>query len=363
MTDSLHKASGENPSPLESGTGKAFIRSAYAISPQFSFESLLANPEHYHGERFACKEPEYTKYIDAKLIRRMSRIIKMGAAAAMECLQAADEKMPDAIITGTAYGCLGDTEQFLTRLVEFKEELLSPTAFIQSTHNTVGAQIALMLKCHNYNNTYVHRGSSFEAAMLDAISLMQEGDAEKVLVGAVDEIIEKSHQILRRFDLYKSDGNSETLIGSNTKGTMVGEGAAFFLLQNQPGNALAKLDAIQTFYKPSENSATLIERFLKEHGTDNNEIDLVLLGANGDSRSDAHYKSLQQSVFSTNNCTTYKQFCGEYPTSSAFALWFAANILHSGKMPGNGEFKGAKKMLIYNNYKLQYPSLYLLSAC
>ena len=53
--------------------------------------------------------------------------------------------MPDAIITGTGLGCLEDTEKFLTAMVTNKEEFLTPTSFIQSTHNTVSAQIALLL--------------------------------------------------------------------------------------------------------------------------------------------------------------------------------------------------------------------------
>ena len=133
-----------------------YILSAAAVSPQLSFEQMMLDPVNYTGEKLTCIEPDYTKYVDAKLIRRMSRIIKMGVAAASEALQQANVQCPDAIITGTAYGCLTDTDQFLTRMVEFKETLLSPTAFIQSTHNTVAAQIALMLQCHSYNNTYVH---------------------------------------------------------------------------------------------------------------------------------------------------------------------------------------------------------------
>ncbi len=183
---------------------------------------MLAAPALYTGDQLTCIEPDYTKYIDPKLIRRMSRIIKMGMAASMEALQQSGVQQPDAIITGTAYGCLADTDAFLTKMVEFKEELLSPTAFIQSTHNTVGAQIALQLKCHNYNNTYVHRGSSFEAAMLDAISLMSEGEANNVLAGAADEIIEKSHAIIKRFGQYKEVGDSSKLFTSGTAGTMAG---------------------------------------------------------------------------------------------------------------------------------------------
>ena len=64
----------------------------------------------------------------------MSRIIKMGVGAAMDCLQDAGIQQPDAIITGTAYGCLQDTEVFLKRLVEFKEEMLTPAAVIHTIY-------------------------------------------------------------------------------------------------------------------------------------------------------------------------------------------------------------------------------------
>ncbi|MBZ4189820.1 beta-ketoacyl synthase chain length factor [Niabella sp. 3A5MI-3] len=347
----------------QSGTGQVYIRAAWAISPQETFDALLKHPAQYQGDRLACREPDYSAYIDPKLIRRMSRIIKMGAAAATECLRAAGNPLTDAIITGTAYGCLADTDQFLTRMVEFNEELLSPTAFIQSTHNTVGAQIALMLKCHHYNNTYVHRGSSFEAALLDGIGLMAEGEAGTVLAGGVDEIIEKSHTILNRFGHYKKDGDTATLIGSNTKGTMAGEGAAFFVLtKNHQPDALARLDALQTFYKPAADIAVLIGDFLKTNQVSLGPADLVITGDNGDAATDRHYAALKQSVFAGTNCITYKQFCGEYPTASGFALWLAAHALSKGIVPGL-EGLAPQRILIYNNYKQHYPSLYLLSAC
>src|SRR4029079_11207934 len=102
----------------------------------------LTEPVEYGGNRLSCVEPDYKTIIDIKLIRRMSRIIKMGVAAGIECLNEAGISVPDAITTGTAYGCLEDTGVFLSKMVEQNEELLTPTSFIQSTHNTVGAQIA-----------------------------------------------------------------------------------------------------------------------------------------------------------------------------------------------------------------------------
>lgn len=323
---------------------------------------MLVSPDIYTGDKLTCIEPDYTQYVDAKLIRRMSRIIKMGVAAAMETLQQAGVTNPDAIITGTAYGCLADTDSFLTRMVEFKEELLSPTAFIQSTHNTVGAQIALQLKCHNYNNTYVHRGSSFEAAMMDALSLMNEGEAHHILVGAVDEIIEKSHAIIGRFGRYEQNGDSSKLLASGTPGTMAGEGAAFFMLSNQKeNNAVAQLVDLKTYYKTQRPITSIINNFLMENNVGVDELDLIILGNNGDNKTDAHYNDISQKIFKGNRLVGYKNYCGEYPTSSAFALWMAVKMIGYGKRLNNES--SPKKILIYNNYKLQYPSLYLVSAC
>ncbi len=343
-----------------------FIRSTASISPQASFSQLLHKPAEYQFNRLTCIEPDYSGKLDPKLIRRMSRIIKMGVAAAMECLHEAGVQNPDAIITGTAYGCLADTESFLTKMVENKEELLTPTAFIQSTHNTVAAQVALMIKCHNYNNTIVHRGFSFENALLDAVSLIQEGDASVALVGGVDEITGTSHDILSRFGLYRNNPvYNLDIFKSPARGTINGEGAAFFCLSGQAsGSDYAKIDAIHTFYKPEGAEAIRhnITQFLSSRSLSIHDVDLVIRGRNGDRRNDAVYEDLDQSLFAGKNKIDYKQYCGEYPTSSSFALWMAAHILKSGKIPSS-ILENPKKILFYNHYQNIHHSLYLLSSC
>jgi 3-oxoacyl-(acyl-carrier-protein) synthase len=347
-----------------------YIRSTGNISPQASFDKLLSEPVSYSGDKLSCIEPDYAAYIDPKQIRRMSRIIKMGVAAAFDCLKDTGIKIPDAIITGSAYGCLADTDVFLTRLVENKEELLSPTAFIQSTHNTVGAQIALLLKCHNYNNTFVHRGFSFESALLDGMTLINEGSATNALVGGVDEIIDASHAILQRFGLYKkNNANSLGLLQPGSKGTVNGEGTAFFLLQKEKSNHdYASLDGLSVFYKPNgvDEIEKRIASFLEDHKITMDDIDIVISGRNGDIKNDAIYDKLGKGIFINKPIAGYKHLCGEYPTSSAFALWLAANMLKTGKVPeicGTGIPGDARKILIYNHYQSMHHSLYLLSAC
>ena len=348
-----------------------YIQSAYGVTPQPLYDGgeLLPVIQNKTGNRLACVEPDYADYVDAKLIRRMSRIIKMGVAAAMQCLKDADLQMPDAIVTGTAYGCLQDTEVFLNRLVEFKEELLTPTAFIQSTHNTVSAQIALMLQCHNYNNTYVHRGFSFESALLDAMMMLNENEINNALVGAADEIIDTSHAILSRFDLYRKEASTDTLFAVKTKGTIAGEGATFFTLSKErSGTDLAKLDAITTFYKPADDSEIKeqIAAFLAGQTVDIEEIDLIITGRNGDHENDEVYESLNTSLFANKQTINFKHLCGEYPTASAYALWLGSAILKEGKAPEallKQNNKPVKKLLIYNHYLDIHHALYLLSSC
>jgi 3-oxoacyl-[acyl-carrier-protein] synthase II len=351
-----------------------YIRATGNISAQHSFGPVpfLENPVTATGIRLTCIEPDYKDYIDPKMIRRMSRIIKMGVASAAACLQEAGITVPDAIITGTAYGCLQDTDLFLTKMVEQQEELLTPTAFIQSTHNTIGAQIGLMLKSNNYNNAFVHRGFSFESALLDGMMLLMDNTASNVLVGGVDEITETSHAILKRFGIYKNEPVSNMdLFETTSRGTIAGEGATFFLLANEPsGNDYARLNALHTFYKPADAVETekQILEFLAANNIAVNDIDLVILGKNGDTKNDAVYHTLQESVFNNSMLANYKNLCGEYPTSTGFALWLAAKIIKTGMVPevlgvDQQKEKSIKRILIYNNYQGIHHTLLLLSAC
>jgi 3-oxoacyl-(acyl-carrier-protein) synthase len=302
----------------------------------------------------------------------MSRIIKMSVASALACLKDAGIANPDAIVTGTAYGCLEDTGIFLTNIIQENEEPVTPVAFVQSTHNTIGAQMALLIKCSRYNNTFVSGGASFENALLDALMLLSENNAANILVGGMDEITDTSHTVLSRLGLYKRQPLSNlNLFNTNSKGTINGEGAAFFLLKNTSSpNDLACIEAVATFYKPEAATELrqFINSFLVSESINYSDIDLLILGNNGDSKNDEIYSQLQQSVFKGTLSINYKHLCGEYPTSTAFAAWLAANIIKKNNIPvifNQGKISKNKinKILIYNHYQNIYHSLILMSSC
>jgi 3-oxoacyl-[acyl-carrier-protein] synthase II len=349
---------------------KIFIRSSACISPQKTFneDGFLTDLVEVTGTRLSTIEPDYKEFIDPKQIRRMSHVIKMGVAASKKCLQNGNTEMPGAIITGTAFGCMEDTITFLTRIVEQNEELLPPTAFIQSTHNTVAAQIALMLKCHNYNNTFVHKGISFESALFDAVMLLKEKETDNVLVGGAEEMVEASFKVFTRLGLYKRWPVSNLqLFSTASKGTIGGEGTAFFLLTDkQSDDNLAELTAVKTIYNP-DNISNRIAKFLEENSLTADDIDLIITGKNGDIKNDAVYNDLIASLFENNALAYYKHLCGEYPVSTSFALWLACEILKRGVIPDVVAEKATKtsapkKILIYNHYQNKYHSLMLVSA-
>jgi 3-oxoacyl-[acyl-carrier-protein] synthase II len=353
---------------------KAYIRSAITISPQKTFNNpvFLDDPAEYKNNRLDSIEPDYNVAIDPRSIRRMSRIIKMSVASALACLKDAEITIPDAIVTGTAYGCLEDTGIFLTNMVQEDEEPVTPVAFVQSTHNTIGAQVALLIKCSRYNNTFVSGGASFENTLLDAMMLLSENNTANVLVGGMDEITDMSHTVLSRMGLYKRQPVSNlNLFNTNSKGTINGEGAAFFLLKNTSSpNDLACIDAVATFYKP-KNIAEIqqhIDSFLVSQSINYSDIDLLIIGKNGDVKNDAVYTELQQSIFNGIASVNYKHLCGEYPTSTAFAAWLGANIVKNNNIPVALDCQGISKskigkVLIYNHYQNIYHSLILISSC
>lgn len=119
--------------------------------------------------------------------RRMGKLMKAATMTALAALRQGGVETPDAIITATAYGMLETSERFLTDMCDNGEELLKPTLFMQSTHNTVGSAIAIRTRCHGYNITYTQGRDSMSRAMSDARRLIATGKARTVLVECHDE--------------------------------------------------------------------------------------------------------------------------------------------------------------------------------
>lgn len=138
------------------------------------------------------------KYFKPLEVRRMGKIMKSSLVSSLEALEKAGIDKPDAIITGTMYGCLENSQLLLESLKQDGEVMLKPTYFMQSTHNTIGGNIAIKTKCHGYNVTYTQCMESLDWAIRDAEMLIQEGKAKTVLVGCHNESTDLFNSLLQR---------------------------------------------------------------------------------------------------------------------------------------------------------------------
>ena len=137
---------------------KIYIKSATQISMQQPLsEEWLTAPLVQTETYVRSQDPNFREWLNPLESRRMGKIMKRAIVTATAAMKEAGVTTPDAIITGTGLGCIENTELFLEQLCREGENMLKPTNFMQSTHNTISSLIAIRTKCHGYNTTYSHR--------------------------------------------------------------------------------------------------------------------------------------------------------------------------------------------------------------
>ncbi len=346
-----------------------YINSAACISVQDTLnENFFENLQPFDSSQvLKAIEPVYKEFIPPAMIRRMSKTVKMSSVTSQYALKEAGIENPDAIIVGTGIGCSQDSEKFLKNVLDNNEEFLTPTYFIQSTHNTVAGQIALGLQCHAYNFTYVNSSSSLEFSFLDAKLQINDGEAEHVLVGSTDEQTERTMEL---YELSKTIKKEEHLpvdyLNSATDGVIWGEGASFFVLgKDKTDSSYAGLKDILISNKVDlEKTQTFIEEFLIKNNLNAQDIDAVILGFSGDAKSDDYYTKAME-LFTNSALLYYKHLSGEFNTASGFSTFMACHILKKHAIPEVMMINAFKKeeiktVLLYNHLRGNDHSLVLL---
>lgn len=267
-----------------------YIRTIASISHQDSFqqENIWDTLKPLDVDSTVVS-PDYKNYISPASLRRLSPVLRMALAAAKECQSKTDREI-DAISVGTALGCLVDTEKFLVTIHTSTSDTLSPTAFIQSTHNTIAGQISLELKNHSYNMTHTQNSLSFEWALLDALMCCNEGSTT-VLLGAADEAIDFLK--LLQPALLRGD-------------TLLTSGSTFMIVSPDRGTDGIGIVDCAVFFG-AENRSQHIGSFLHKHGLQFADIDRTLVSG------EEICREYPDSV-------DYIQYTGEYFSASAFAV-------------------------------------------
>ena len=331
-----------------------YIHQNTCISPQQTFNEVNLNELKLSNDNLLhAIEPNY-KGVPPGQLRRMGKAVRMGVGSALPLLI---ENKADGILIATANGGIEDSILFLNQIIDYEEGRLTPTAFVQSTYNAIAGVLGMITKNTGYNSTHVHRGLAFENVVLDAAMLLVENPKNTYLIGGVDEISVRNHRMVFLAGWYKHELVSNAdLFTTDSTGTLPGEGAAMFLVNNQTEGATAKLSAVKMV---SSDSAAFVkqqlELFLKENLAPGQSIDLFLTGENGDNRLLNYYTACEELVPQA-IVARYKHLFGEFQTVAAHALWLACHIIKEQTIPpliikNKGKSTAINKVLIYNNYQ------------
>lgn len=305
--------------------GKVYIQAAEQISIQTPLsEEWMEQPIVYHEPFVKAVNPAFREYIAPNEARRMGNIMKRAIVTSLKVLKETGINHPDAIITGTSIGSLNYTEKFLDDLVENGEESLSPTYFMQTTHNTVSSTISIFTATHSYNTTYSHGGISFELALKDAWMQLNLGRISNALVGGHDEMVESYYELLRKTGYVGVEGM-----------VPCGECAMSMMLNKQvsPDN-LCELAGVSIFrMKSVQNIRKQLEALVEKANIKVETIQMVMTGVNGNPENDRLYQPVLDELFPQAEHLQYKQLFGENYTVSALGLYAAAHLMKKQGTP------------------------------
>ena len=331
-------------------TTPIYVLSAKQISVQQPLcEDWMTQPIVYQQPFNRSIDPSFKDYISPIEARRMGKILKRAIATSKEAIKASGLESVNAIITGTGYGCIENTEFFLDALSKDGEQMLSPTYFMQSTHNTISSLVAIQTKNHGYNVTYAHKGISFDSALQDAVLQMRLGKINSALIGGHDELTETFYRILKKGGMMGQDDE------------MCGEAAVSVVLGTKNDDYLCKLGNFKMLHKPTLEKLKAVAKDF--------QADYILTGISGNHKSDEAYFAETKELFSNAKLLKYKHIFGESFTSSGIGIYVAAQCLKAGKIPAHlfvnpSEISDKKpsKILIFNHSDGNNYSLTLLEA-
>jgi len=362
---------------------KVYITSIKQISAQQPLtEEWFDSPVFYNEPYIKSIEANYKQYFTPNEARRFGKILKRALLVSREVMKDSGVANPDAIITGTGLGCIENTEIFLDKLVREGEELLNPTYFMQSTHNTISSLIAIDSKCHTYNTTYAHNGISFECALQDAFLQMMAGKIRTALLGAHDEMTADYFTLLRKAG-YLGRPNQ----------TFAGETAVAMMLSTEKTeNTICEIEAIEKIYtgarhcgldpqSPETDCHCGLDPQSPETdchcGLDpqspeimdllsKGNIDYIMIGTNGVEENDNVYFENCRKLFPNIPLLQYKNIFGESFTASALGFYAAAICLQRKAIPehlfiGEKNVLPPRKILCYNHYENKNHTFILLS--
>lgn len=179
-------------------------------------------------------------FMEARFYRRLCRQSRLAVAASIEALQDSGLKITDqnrhriGVIFGTAFGSTEQTDAFFVSLLDHGPQAAEPILFPDTVPNAPASHVAIYHQLQGPNSTFCQNHLSGECALAYGLSLLEQDQADVVLVGGVDEL---SGILFHSFDsvyALKPIHQDETLQPKQFptgKGFILGEGATCMVLE------------------------------------------------------------------------------------------------------------------------------------
>lgn len=334
---------------------KVNILSAKQITIQEPLcEKWMQEPVEYSQDYVRAMDPDFKQFISAGDARRMGKLMKRALATSISALGEAGIDNPDAIITGTGFGSVENTELFLDALVRQGEQMLKPTLFMQSTHNTASSLIGIHTHSHGYNSTYSQKGLSFDSALYDAWLQFRLGKIESALVGAHDEMSPVFSGFMRK-------------AGHVKPGEVCSEAAVSVMLGSGNGSNTSPyctLNGIRILNMPDRDAlCQAVDTLIAESGV--SKVCAVIQGTSGNAENDSWY-GLMDGILDGVPRVGYKNLFGVTFASSAVGFYVAACCLRDGKIPasltGKDSLECKDSVLLVNVVDGRHYSLSILES-
>ncbi|MCP4638971.1 MAG: hypothetical protein GY851_00985 [bacterium] len=301
---------------------------------------------------YLCDEPMGKGIVPPNKLRRLGPVQLLALTATGLALRNLDPPIEfgarSAMMVGTGLGELGHTTAFLDAMFTKSPFEMKPTHFINSVHNSLASEAAIVHGFRGENYTLTHNAISFEIALQEGLRVLRAGRADHALVCGADRLTSFGVEAGRRLGWWRSPGSSldpmqET---SPVNGTLPGEGAAALLLV-APGTCegharVGRIAAVAARPLAGQDATALdsadetdfLGRVLASAGLSLGDVDLVLYGANGDADLDAAYRRVDDRLADTvPNAGVFKHECGDFMTASALGVALAVDAVRDGQVP------------------------------
>ena len=305
----------------------------------------------------ACEVKDFDpkEYLGKKGLRTLDRSTKLLVSAAKLAIDDSGFEITEAntdevgVVVGTTFGSIQSIADFDKVTLEEGPRNTNPSLFPNTVINSPASQVSIWHKLAGFNATV---STGFTASM-DALSyaydFLQLGRASAILVGAVEEMCEKTFFGLESLNfLSGSDGDFlDCPFDKRRNGIVFGEGAYFFVLEEyenakqRGANILGEIlgvgecfipNTLNKYPRTGEGLKKAIEKVLIYTGVEPSSIDYVASYANSTIEGDRLEAIVIQDLFnSTTPVNAIKSMTGDcMSVSGGFSLIGALGSINRG---------------------------------